>query len=189
VLDAYEAENYVHNLVRSSEKRDKYDRHCILQDSDDSAATEILRYSFRPGVLKIPDYLSHNLKKMWCTHCVSQALRGAGSRDTDSRFTGRVPSFTVRSANVIKDGTALWKARIDAEAEISIHNHKPFMRHNLAQNFQRWRTTSGRILILLSDPNIQATCCATYWTQLHSNEEKHFSALLLTKRGITSFLF
>ncbi|POM74458.1 Hypothetical protein PHPALM_8587 [Phytophthora palmivora] len=87
VLDAYEAENYVHYRVRTSEKRDKYDR-------------------------------------MWCTHTASQPSRGAGRLDTDSTFTGCEASFAIRSVTVVEDGTATWKVRIDAETEISLHNHK-----------------------------------------------------------------
>ncbi|POM78914.1 LOW QUALITY PROTEIN: Hypothetical protein PHPALM_3505 [Phytophthora palmivora] len=83
-----------------------------------------LLFTSRPGVLKIPDFLSHNFKRRWCTHAASQASRGAGRRDTDSRFTGREASFTVRSVKVVEDGTATWKVRIDAETEISLHNHK-----------------------------------------------------------------
>ncbi|POM79210.1 Hypothetical protein PHPALM_3166 [Phytophthora palmivora] len=70
------------------------------------------------------NFLSHNFKRMWCTHAASQASRGAGRRDTDSRFTGCEASFPARSVKVVEDGTATWKVRIDAETEISLHNHK-----------------------------------------------------------------
>ncbi|POM71951.1 LOW QUALITY PROTEIN: Hypothetical protein PHPALM_11413 [Phytophthora palmivora] len=101
VLDAYEAENYLHYRARSSEKRDKYNR-CVEDNN----------------------FLSHNFKRKWCAHAALQASRGAGRLDTDSRFTGCEASFTVRSVRVVEDVTATWKVRIDAETEISLHNHK-----------------------------------------------------------------
>ncbi|KAE8956451.1 hypothetical protein PR002_g31466 [Phytophthora rubi] len=61
---------------------------------------------------------------MGYTHRSTQASRGEGRRDKDSRYTGYEAGYLVRSEEVISDGQAEWQVCVVPGTEISTHNHK-----------------------------------------------------------------
>ncbi|KAE9329253.1 hypothetical protein PR003_g15601 [Phytophthora rubi] len=101
---SYEAKHFLCYRVRSSESAEKYNS--------------------RPDVSQLPAGFGYYFRRMWCTHGSTQAPRGEGRRDKDSRYTGYEAGYLVRSEEVISDGQAEWQVCVVPGTEISTHNHK-----------------------------------------------------------------
>ncbi|POM81601.1 Hypothetical protein PHPALM_403 [Phytophthora palmivora] len=103
-LKTYESKYFLKYRVRSSESAEKHNS--------------------RKGAVCLPQTMAYSFKRMWCTHGATQASRGEGRRNHDSRFTGCEAGFLVRTERIAVDGQGKWEVRIVDGSEISLHNHR-----------------------------------------------------------------
>ncbi|POM66709.1 Hypothetical protein PHPALM_17386 [Phytophthora palmivora] len=69
------------------------------------------------GAVCLSQTMAYSFKRMWCTHGATQASRGEGRRNHDSRFTGCEAGFL----EIAVDGQGKWEVRIVDGSE---HNHR-----------------------------------------------------------------